>query len=45
MPRKLIALFSLVPLVALSGCGDGAPTAEVAEGTPVADDALSLIPL
>ena len=41
MPRKLIALFSLVPLVALSGCGDGAPAAEVAEGTPGVDNATA----
>ncbi len=41
MPRKLIALFGLVPLVALSGCGGGTPAAEVAEGTPVADNATA----
>ena len=41
MPRKLIALFSLVPLVALSGCGGGAPAAEVAEGIPVVDIATA----
>ena len=37
MPRKLIALFGLVALVALSACGGGNPAAEVAEGTPVVD--------
>ena len=38
---KLIALFGLVALAALSACGGGAPAAEVAEATPVADVATA----
>ena len=41
MPRKLIALFSLVSLVALSACGGGAPASEPAEETPVVDVATA----
>ncbi len=41
MPRKLIPLFGLVALVALSACGSGSPAAEVAEGTPVVDVATA----
>ena len=37
MPRKLIALFGLVTLIALSACGGGSPEAEMAEGNPVVD--------
>ncbi len=41
MPRKLIALFSLVAGVALSACSGDAPAVEVAEGTPVVDNATA----
>ena len=41
MPRKLIALFGLVTLVALSACGGGSPAAEMAEGTPGVDVATA----
>ena len=41
MPRKLIALFGLVALLALSACGGGTPAAEVAEETPVVDVATA----
>ena len=41
MPKKLIAPFCLVALVALSACGGGDPATEVAEGTPVADVATA----